>query len=212
MLRLSRPVSQLAKQTTFKSLPPFQKPVSAEAPVYAGTVEDPATKLSFPIFLNTSNEWKKLIGLGEFDKEKFVENEEMANELLDQPFDVSIRLIPFRNTNTQHLRDGFVRAFLQRMKAQSLTEEQEREILLAIQEFKSNFATMNVKKETEFVFTKTKEGGLRMVYEGKDWGTVSNHWLAKNFILSYLTPHSPSSEAAHEDIVLGFERLMKIEK
>ncbi|CAO3683779.1 unnamed protein product [Rhizopus stolonifer] len=222
----------------------YKDPAFSEAPAYAGTIEDPATKLSFPIFLNTSNEWKKLIGLGvrtvtflslyvyalgmymrnedieslkslpgwkDFDKKKFLENEEMANQLLDQPFDISIRIIPFRNTNTQHLRDGFVRSFMQRMKDQSLTEDEEREILVAIQEFKSNFATMNVKKETEFVFTKTREGGLRMVYEGKDWGTVNNKWLSKNFVMSYLTPNSPSSEAAHEDIVLGFERLMKVE-
>lgn len=31
---------------------------------YAGTVEDPATNLAFPIYLNTDNVWKKLIGLG----------------------------------------------------------------------------------------------------------------------------------------------------
>ncbi|KAG0739187.1 hypothetical protein G6F23_009134 [Rhizopus arrhizus] len=117
----------------------FQNSVFSESPTYAGTVEDPATKLSFPIFLNTSNEWKRLVGLGDFDKEKFLENEEMANQLLDQPYDVSIRLIPFRNTNTQHLRDGFVRSFMQRMKQQSLTEDQEKEILIAIQEFKNNF-------------------------------------------------------------------------
>lgn len=54
---------------------------------------------------------------------------------------------------------------MQRMKQQTLTEDQEKEILIAIQEFKNNFVTMGVKKETEFVFTKTKEGGLKMIYE-----------------------------------------------
>jgi hypothetical protein len=74
-------------------------------------------------------------------------------------------LVPCRATNTQHLRDGFIRLLMHRMKEQSLTEEKEREILGAIQEFKSNFVNMKVKKDTEFVFTKTKEGGLKMVYE-----------------------------------------------
>lgn len=38
-------------------------PVFAEAS-YAGTVEDPATNLAFPIYLNTDDTWKRLIGLG----------------------------------------------------------------------------------------------------------------------------------------------------
>ncbi|CEG83152.1 Putative Chalcone-flavanone isomerase [Rhizopus microsporus] len=221
----------------------LQQPVSAEAPGYAGTVEDPASKLSFPIFLNTGNsEWKKLVGLGvrtvtflqmhvyvlglymktddieslknldgfkEFDRQKFLENEKMANNLVDQPYDISIRLVPVRATNTQHLRDGFVRLFMQRLKAQSLTEDEEREVLKAIQDFKSKFVNMNVKKQTEFIFTKTKEGGLKIVYEGKEWGTVNNKWVAKNFIMGYLSPISPSSEAALKDIADGFERLIK---
>lgn len=54
---------------------------------------------------------------------------------------------------------------MQRLKAQSLTEDEEREVLKAIQDFKSKFVNMNVKKQTEFIFTKTKEGGLKIVYE-----------------------------------------------
>lgn len=117
--------------------------------------------------------------------------------------------VPVRSTNTQHLRDGFLRLLLQRMKDQSMTEEEERNALEAMQEFKSNFVSMRVKKDTEFVFTKTKEGGLKMTYEGKDLGTVNSPWLAKNFVMSYLEPKAPSSEAALHDIANGFERLMK---
>lgn len=54
---------------------------------------------------------------------------------------------------------------MQRMKEQNLTEEEERNVLEGIQDFKKNFVSMKVKKDTEFVFTKTKEGGLKMVYE-----------------------------------------------
>ncbi|KAI8082480.1 chalcone-flavanone isomerase-domain-containing protein [Gilbertella persicaria] len=213
----------------------------AEAPAYAGSVEDPTTKLSFPIFLNTNNEWKRLIGLGvrtvtflkmnvyvlgmymknddiealkakkgwkNVDKEQFLEKSELAEELLNQPYDVSIRLVPVRATSTQHLRDGFLRLLMQRMKDQSLTEDEEREILRAMQEFKSNFVSMNVKKDSEFIFTKTQDG-LRISYEGKDWGIVQNAWLAKNFIMGYLEPKHPSSEAALHDIAQGLEKLMK---
>ncbi|KAI8890198.1 chalcone-flavanone isomerase, partial [Backusella circina FSU 941] len=175
-------------------------------------LQDPATKLSFPIYLNTDSEWKRLIGLGDFDKSKFLEDSALANKLLDQPYDVSIRLVPVRATNTQHLRDGFLRLLLQRMRDQSLSEDEEKEILGAISEFKSNFVSMRVPKDTEFIFTKTKEGGLKMSYEDRDFGTVNNKWLAKNFLMSYLEPEGPSSEAAFHDIADGFERLMKEEE
>ncbi|KAI8640004.1 chalcone-flavanone isomerase, partial [Parasitella parasitica] len=187
----------------------FSTPAYSEAPVYVGTVADPATNLVFPINLNTDNEWKRLIGLGNFDKSKFLQDTELAEKFLDQPYDLSIRLVPTRATNTQHLRDGFLRLLLQRMKDQEMTEDEEREVLKAIQEFKSNFVSMRVKKDTEFIFTKTRKGGLKLVYEGKDFGTVHNPWLAKNFFMSYLNPKAPSSEAALHDIADGFERLMK---
>lgn len=51
------------------------------------------------------------------------------------------------------------------MKDQSLTEDEEREILGAIQEFKVNFVSMKIKKDTEFIFTKTKDGSFKMSYE-----------------------------------------------
>lgn len=101
----------------------------------------------------------------DFDKSKFLKDNELAQQFLDQPYDISIRIVPARNTNTQHLRDGFLRLLMQRMKDQDLTEDEERDVLKGIQEFKKNFASMKVKKDTEFIFTKTKEGGLKMVYE-----------------------------------------------
>lgn len=75
--------------------------------------------------------------------------------------------MPARGTNTQHLRDGFLRLLMQRMKEQDLTEEEEKKILEGIQDFKKNFVSMKVKKDTEFVFTKTSQGGLKMIYEVK---------------------------------------------
>lgn len=99
---------------------------------------------------------------------------------------------------------------MQRMKEQDeLTEAEEKEILTAMQEFKANFISMRVKKDSEFVFTKTKEGAFKMSYEGKDLGTIQNPWLARNFFLSYLDPQRPASEPALNDIVGGFEKLMK---
>ncbi|KAF7730538.1 hypothetical protein EC973_001919 [Apophysomyces ossiformis] len=225
-----------------------QKIVYAEAANtgYAGTVEEPETKISFPVYLNVHSEWKRLIGLGvrqvsflninvyvvglymrdqdmeklralegwkNFDKSEFLGNEELATGLLEQPYDITVRVVPNRATNTQHLRDGFTRSLLTRMREQSkdLTEEQEAEILDGIRDFKSRFASANVKKDTEFIFTKTKEGGLRMEFEGKDLGTVQCKWLAINFVMGYLNPKAPASELARQDIANGFEKLLNEE-
>ncbi|KAI8089377.1 chalcone-flavanone isomerase [Halteromyces radiatus] len=219
--------------------------VHAEAkdPVYPGAVEDPSTRILFPVYLNTNSDWKRLVGLGvrqvsflklnvyvlglymrsedigelqkdakwkDFNKTDFLENEDLALSLLDQPVDVSIRIVPVRNTNTQHLRDGFTRSLLQRMRQQSktMTEEEETEILEAIRDFKTKFVNAKVKKDTEFVFTKTRKGEFKMEYEGKDMGTVNNKWLAINFIMTYLNPTAPASEDALLDIATGFDNLM----
>lgn len=157
-------------------------------------------------------ELKNLDGFKDFDKSQFLKDDTLAEQLIEQPYDVSIRLVPARTTNSQHLRDGFLRLLLQRMKDQHMTEEEEREVLKGIQEFKSKFVSMKVKKDTEFIFTKTKEGDFKMSYEGKDLGTVHNSWIAKNFLMGYLNPKSPSSEAALLDIVDGFERILKTEE
>ncbi|KAI7899264.1 chalcone-flavanone isomerase-domain-containing protein [Cokeromyces recurvatus] len=153
--------------------------------------------------LRKLSEWK------DFDKSKLLSDKKLAEQLLDEPYEISIRLVPVRNTNTQHLRDSFIRALMQRMNSQQLSEEEERQILEAIQEFKANFIPMRIMKETAFIFTKTVDGGFKMEYEGRDLGTIKNPWLAKNFIIKYLNPDSPSSPAALNDIAEGFERLMK---
>ncbi|CAO3628583.1 unnamed protein product [Cunninghamella blakesleeana] len=215
----------------------------AQKSFYAGTIEDPTTKLRFPVHLQSNSEWKRLIGFGarqvsflnlnvyvvglymksedigklqslpgwkSFNKSEFLEKEELAIELLKQPLDIAIRIVPVRNTNTQHLRDGFTRSLIQRMKnqAESMTEDEEREILDAIREFKTLFVNAKVKKDTEFIFTKTKDGQFKMEYEDKDMGTVNNKWLAINFIMTYLNPEAPASELALQDIANGFDNLM----
>jgi hypothetical protein len=93
---------------------------------------DSETQLVFPIFLNTSNEWKRLVGLGvrqvtflsinvyvlglymrsedigelrkldgwkDFDKTHFLDKDELADEFLEQPYDLSIRLGKVVNYN-----------------------------------------------------------------------------------------------------------------
>jgi len=218
-----------------------QHPAFQDSSVEAGTVVDPDSKIPFPVYMQTDDNWKRLIGFGvrtvsflkmhvyvvglymrsedlgslkqlkgwkNFDKKEFLKNRELAEQLLDQPYEMSVRIVSARNTNTQHLRDGFVRLLLQRMKSQSLSEKEEKEILEGMQQFKANFTSMKVKKHAVFVFTKTTDGNLEMSYEDKHLGTVNNKWISKNFFMSYLEPKAPSSEAALHDIANGFDKLL----
>ena len=99
-----------------------------------------------------------------------------------------MHLVPVRGTNTQHLRDGFTRALLQRMRDQDLTEDEEREIMKGIQEFKTNFPSGNVKKGTEFVFTKTSDGSLKMQHE-VSFLKINN----MTYVIFILPPHAYSN-------------------
>ncbi|ORX46977.1 chalcone isomerase [Hesseltinella vesiculosa] len=148
-----------------------------------------------------------------FSKDRFLNNESLALSLLVLPVDVSVRIVPCRNSSGQHLRDGFTRTLVQRMKAQAhhLTEEDEARILEGIREFKEKFVNAKVKKDSEFIFTKTKDGKLRMEFEGKNIGTVNNEWVAINFLMTYLNPTSPASVPALESIANGFDRMMNSE-
>lgn len=73
--------------------------------------------------------------------------------------------VPVRNTNAQHLRDGFTKALIQRMHAQKPSEAEEKKIQQAIKDFGTKFMSGKIKKDTELVFTKTKKNELKMEYE-----------------------------------------------
>jgi hypothetical protein len=50
---------------------------------------------------------------------------------------------------------------MQRMRDQLLTEEQEKEVVGVIAEFKSNFVSMRVPKDTDYIFTNKNEFGFK---------------------------------------------------
>jgi hypothetical protein len=65
------------------------------------------------------------------------------------------------------LRDGFTRSLLQIMREQTkdLTEDDERQILEAIADFKAKFPKSKVNKGDEFIFTRTADGGLKIEFQ-----------------------------------------------
>ncbi|KAG9296185.1 hypothetical protein G9A89_014777 [Geosiphon pyriformis] len=101
-----------------------------------------------------------------FDKIKFLssDDESIADALLDQPVEFAIRIVPVRDTNGQHLRDGFTRSLTQRIQDNSISEEQQKEIIEAITSFKGIFPKSSIKKGSFMLFTKQLDGSLRIEY------------------------------------------------
>ncbi|CAO3686151.1 unnamed protein product [Umbelopsis ramanniana] len=113
---------------------------------------------------------------------------DQAQKMLSHPIDISIRIVPTRPTGAAHLRDGFTRSLLQLMREQAkdLSEDDERHILEAIQDFKAKFPKAKVNKGDEFIFTRTAKGSLQIEFQGEDIGTVDSQWLADNFVMGYV--------------------------
>ncbi|KAM3586820.1 Altered inheritance of mitochondria protein 18 mitochondrial [Umbelopsis sp. WA50703] len=122
------------------------------------------------------------------DAQAAMDSMDQAQQMLKQPIDIAIRIVPTRATGAQHLRDGFTRSLLQLMHDHSkdLTEEDERQIIEGIQDFKAKFPSSKVNKGDEFIFTRTATGGLKIEFRGKELGIVSNRWVADNFVVGYV--------------------------
>jgi hypothetical protein len=95
-----------------------------------------------------------------------------------------------------------------REQSKDLTEDDERQILEAIADFKAKFPKSKVNKGDEFIFTRTADGGLKIEFQviycvhnrhtkntrltkfiraqGEDLGTVENKWLGDNFVVGYV--------------------------
>ncbi|CAG8524066.1 11726_t:CDS:2 [Racocetra persica] len=147
-----------------------------------------------------------------YDKAKFLSSndESVASNLLDQPVDIAIRIEPVRNTNGQHLRDGFVRALTNRMQNGHLDDDDVEGVLEALKEFKAQFPKSLVKTGTAMILTKQRDGYLRIEYEGTHSGVVKNKWLAKNLLMGYLAADNPISEKAKISIAEGFDNILNM--
>lgn len=120
------------------------------------------------------------------------QGEELVSYILDQPYDVSVRIgkrqafvspfvafrlsetlhpsVPTRNTDHSHLRDGFVRAMLARMKqatsSRQITDEQAETSARDLDLFKGFFPSGKVSKGKYMLVTRRgSDGALLLEYE-----------------------------------------------
>lgn len=135
-----------------------------------------------------------------------VEGEEIWDELLDSgvPARSMIRIVPVRDTDFPHLRDGFVRAI--QARAGKAKDEQFGQ---AMKEFRQAFNRGKVPKQKELLLLRNRQGRLTMVYDdGKAqskqvMGSIEEERISRALWMNYLAGKNVASEEARNNIVHG---------
>lgn len=134
-----------------------------------------------------------------------VEGEAIWDELLrgGVPARSCVRVVPVRDTDFPHLRDGFVRAIQPRTK-----EAKDEQFGEAMKEFKRIFTRGKVLQKKELLMLRDRDGRLTMVYDdpslGKQvLGTVDDERISRALWMNYLGGKNVASEEVRKSIVNG---------
>jgi len=124
-----------------------------------------------------------------------------------------IRIIPTRSTSYSHLRDGFMRALLARMKVShargTITEEEEEGAQSPLRTFKSIFPNTPLAKHTPLdilITAPSNDSAHQRALIIRDMGAVENDWIAREFVLAYFEGAgiSPPLRKSVVDCLNGF--------
>lgn len=133
---------------------------------------------------------------------------ELVDKLLASPAGLAVRIVPVRNTDFAHLRDGFTRTLLARQKdarkAGLLSPEQDERVSEAITEFKGCFPAGSVPKGKELLLVRSPDGRIFVEYEGKVLGGTKEPWVGQNMLAAYFAKN-PISEKLLQDVADGLE-------
>jgi hypothetical protein len=119
-----------------------------------------------------------------------------------------LRIVPTRNTDFHHLRDGWVRQITARAQTQANKEEYGEESFgVAMGEFKRLFNRGSVPKQKELLLSRDRKGKLAVWYDdGKSavkLGEVGDERISRAVWLNYLAGKTVASEGARKSIVEG---------
>ncbi|CAK7262854.1 hypothetical protein SEPCBS119000_000198 [Sporothrix epigloea] len=125
------------------------------------------------------------------------------------------RIVPVRDTDFPHLRDGFVRA-IKAQSARILKKEEDGPAAPAspdfgesMQEFKHLFRRGKAKKGRELLLVRGANGAFSLVFDdgrsvGRELlGSVSDERLSRSLWMNYVAGGSVASEAARQSIADG---------
>ncbi|KAJ3153869.1 hypothetical protein HDU89_008734 [Geranomyces variabilis] len=135
--------------------------------------------------------------------------EDVVEPLIRGNSEVSVRVVPVRDTDGPHLRNGFMRILTGRMGHESatLSESDRQAILEAMDVFRAAFPTGNVKKGEEFVLTKTAGGALRLQHKGVEIAYVRNRWVAERLMEGYLREKKAIAPKLRKSVAAGLQAL-----
>ncbi|GAO18558.1 uncharacterized protein UV8b_00834 [Ustilaginoidea virens] len=140
-----------------------------------------------------------------------VEGEQTWDSVLrDAGCQSAFRIVPVRDTDFHHLRDGFVRAVQVRSARDKAYDDEA--FGIAMRELKGLFNRGQVPKRKELLLTRDAAGKLAVMYGEGDhktnngktlMGTVSDERLSRLLWLNYLAGSKVASEGARENIIEG---------
>jgi chalcone isomerase-like protein len=134
--------------------------------------------------------------------------EDMWNDLLERrlPARSAFRVVPVRDTDFHHLRDGFVRA----IQARSASVGDDGDTFgQAVADFRALFNRGSVPKKKELLLLRDEQGRLSVVYDdgrksGRQLlGTIQDERISRALWLNYLAGKKVASEPARKSIVEG---------
>ncbi|KAB5550829.1 chalcone-flavanone isomerase-domain-containing protein [Coniochaeta sp. 2T2.1] len=136
------------------------------------------------------------------------QGEEIWNELLEKriPARSVFRVVPVRDTDFHHLRDGFVRAIQARSASVGDDGDGFGE---GMAEFRALFNRGKVPKQKELLLLRDEQGRLSVVYDdgqksGRQLlGTIQDERISRALWLNYLAGKKVASEPARKSIVEG---------
>lgn len=142
-----------------------------------------------------------------------VEGEALWNELLRDgiPARSAFRILPVRDTDFHHLRDGFVRAIQARsdklLSGDGQSGADQDAFTEAMRSFRQIFNRGKVPKSKELLLTRENGGRLKVVYDdGKTKeaiGTVDDERVSRALWLNWLAGKNVASEPARKSIANG---------
>jgi hypothetical protein len=130
----------------------------------------------------------------------------------------AIRVVPTRNTDFNHLKDGWVRGITTRIQSASQKGDKQfndESFGASMKEFTSLFSGKGkAPKETVLLLTRNSQGRLGVLYQGKDgkledFGGVLDERISRLIWLGYLGGKNVSSEGARKGVVDGIVELVE---
>lgn len=153
---------------------------------------------------NDQNEWLKILN-------DPVTGEQIFSELLSRNVRFAVRIVPTRNTDFSHLRDGFVRSVTNHKEFKTI---QSAEVGMSIGEIKRAFGRKRKLRKGEVViWSRDLSGGMSAWLGDSDedkelLGSPDNCDVSRLFFLQYLSGTKPNSPTLKTASIGGLVRIL----